>query len=65
MNVRVAAEVYIVEEFRQRYPGYFEYLNVGPVTATGVGVDASFVIVSSSIADKKPIRIQGFVPIVG
>jgi len=57
--------LYIVEEFRQRYPGYFEYLNVGPVTATGVRVDASFVIVSSSIADKKPIRIQGFVPIVG
>jgi hypothetical protein len=40
-------------------------LNVEPATATGVRVDASFVIVSSSIADKKPIRIQGFVPIVG
>jgi len=57
--------LYIVEEFLQRYPGYFEYLNVEPATATGVRVDASFVIVSSSIADKKPIRIQGFVPIVG
>jgi hypothetical protein len=56
--------LYIVEEFRQRYPGYFEYLNVGSATATGVRVDASFVIESSSIADKKPIPIQGFVPIV-
>jgi hypothetical protein len=57
--------LYIVEEFRQRYPGYFEYLNVGPATATGVRVDASFVIESSSIADKKPIPIQGIVPLLG
>lgn len=57
--------LYIVEEFLQRYPGYFQYLNVEPATATGVRVDASFVIVSSLIADNKPIPIQGFVPIVG
>lgn len=57
--------LYIVEEFLQRYPGYFEYLNVGPATATGVRVDASFVIESSSIADKKPIPIQGIVPLLG
>jgi|GEM_PF-1677522 len=57
------ARLYIVEELRQRYSGYFEHLEVGAATAQGVRVDGVFVLESSSFPTAKVIPIQGIVPI--
>jgi len=55
--------LYIVEELKQRYPGYFEHLSVGPASSQGVRIDGAFVIESSSFPDRERIKLQGFVPI--
>jgi hypothetical protein len=55
-------KLYAVEEFKQRYPGYFEYLDISPATATGVRIDGSFVFESGTRSDKEVV-IQGVVPL--
>lgn len=56
--------LYIVEELRQRYPGYFEYLSIGSATSQGVRVDGAFIIESNSLPDKRTVQLQGVVPMV-
>ncbi len=55
-------KLYAVEEFKQRYPGYFEYLDISPATATGVRIDGSFVFESGTRSEKEVV-IQGVVPL--
>lgn len=55
--------LYIVEELRQRYPGYFDHLIIGPATSQGVRVDSSFIIESHSLPKRKTVQLQGVVPV--
>lgn len=56
-------QLYIVEELQQRYPGYFEHLEISSATAQGVRVNGLFVLNSNFSPDNKTISIQGIVPI--
>lgn len=55
--------LYAVEEVSRRYGGYFQHLEIGPATATGVGIDGAFVLGSRTSSQSEPISVRGVVPL--
>lgn len=55
------SRLYIVEEFTQRYNGYFQYLDVGPATATGIRINGAFVFTPGSTYGNETVDFQGSV----
>lgn len=54
--------LYLIEEFSQRYGGYFEHLNIDSATATGIRIDGAFILQSITTSDNKVV-IQGVIPL--
>ncbi|MEJ6486338.1 DUF4062 domain-containing protein [Nostoc punctiforme UO1] len=54
--------LYLVEEFSQRYRGYFEHLNIGSATATGIRIDGAFILESVTTFNKKVV-VEGVIPL--
>ncbi len=54
--------LYSVEEVSRRYDGHFQYLDVGPSTATSVRIRGAFTFGAAS-SHQEPIKIEGNVPL--
>lgn len=55
--------LYSVEEVSRRYDGHFQYLDVGPSTATSVRIKGAFTFGAAG-SHKEPISIEGNVPLL-
>lgn len=55
--------LYVVEEVNRRYGGHFQHLEIGPATATGIGIDGAFVLGSGTSVRASLIGIRGVVPL--
>ncbi|MGB7923076.1 MAG: DUF4062 domain-containing protein [Pyrinomonadaceae bacterium] len=56
-------KLYAVEEVSRRYGGYFQHIEVGPATATGVRIDGSFTLGSGVSQRTEMVLVQGVVPL--